>query len=108
MSFAIQHCAHAAGRDSSQKTGEEDSSSHNDALGTDSVLGKGYEHRNSDAERSVGDRHNEHRHFEILILTKRCLIPADGFYEWRKMGSVKQPYALRWMRAKSCVRQIGG
>ena len=20
------------------------------------------------------------------ILTKRCLIPADGFYEWRKMG----------------------
>jgi len=28
------------------------------------------------------------------ILMKRCLIPADGFYEWRKMGSVKQPYCF--------------
>ena len=26
--------------------------------------------------------------FRQSILTKRCLIPADGFYEWRKMGLV--------------------
>jgi putative SOS response-associated peptidase YedK len=32
--------------------------------------------------------------FRNSILTKRCLIPADGFYEWRKMGSVKQPYCF--------------
>ncbi len=32
--------------------------------------------------------------FRQSILTKRCLIPADGFYEWQKMGSVKQPYCL--------------
>jgi putative SOS response-associated peptidase YedK len=32
--------------------------------------------------------------FRQSILTKRCLIPADGFYEWRKMGSVKQPYCF--------------
>ena len=32
--------------------------------------------------------------FRDSILTKRCLIPADGFYEWNKMGSVKQPYCL--------------
>jgi putative SOS response-associated peptidase YedK len=32
--------------------------------------------------------------FRQSILTKRCLIPADGFYEWRKMGSVKQPYCV--------------
>jgi putative SOS response-associated peptidase YedK len=32
--------------------------------------------------------------FRDSILTKRCLIPADGFYEWRKMGSVKQPYCF--------------
>jgi putative SOS response-associated peptidase YedK len=32
--------------------------------------------------------------FRQAILTKRCLIPADGFYEWRKMGSVKQPYCF--------------
>jgi putative SOS response-associated peptidase YedK len=32
--------------------------------------------------------------FRDPILRKRCLIPADGFYEWRKMGSVKQPYCF--------------
>src|SRR5258708_22668206 len=32
--------------------------------------------------------------FRESILRKRCLIPADGFYEWRKMGSVKQPYCF--------------
>lgn len=25
---------------------------------------------------------------------RRCLIPADGFYEWRKLGSGKQPYRV--------------
>ena len=32
--------------------------------------------------------------FRDSILTKRCLTPADGFYEWQKMGSVKQPYCF--------------
>jgi putative SOS response-associated peptidase YedK len=32
--------------------------------------------------------------FRESIVKKRCLIPADGFYEWRKMGSVKQPYCF--------------
>src|SRR5580700_1760450 len=32
--------------------------------------------------------------FRDSILRKRCLIPADGFYEWRRMGSVKQPYCF--------------
>ena len=25
---------------------------------------------------------------------RRCLIPADGFYEWRKLGNRKQPYSI--------------
>jgi len=25
----------------------------------------------------------------------RCLIPADGFYEWKKAGTKKQPYHFR-------------
>jgi len=32
--------------------------------------------------------------FREPILRRRCLIPTDGFYEWRKMGSVKQPYCF--------------
>jgi len=28
------------------------------------------------------------------IKTKRCLIPADGFYEWKKVGSDKIPYRI--------------
>ena len=26
---------------------------------------------------------------------RRCLIPADGFYEWQKDGTKKQPYFIR-------------
>jgi putative SOS response-associated peptidase YedK len=26
---------------------------------------------------------------------RRCLIPADGFYEWKKIGKQKQPYFIR-------------
>lgn len=26
---------------------------------------------------------------------RRCLIAADGFYEWQKIGSAKQPYFIR-------------
>jgi putative SOS response-associated peptidase YedK len=30
--------------------------------------------------------------FRELIASKRCLVPADGFYEWRKTGAGKVPY----------------
>jgi putative SOS response-associated peptidase YedK len=29
-----------------------------------------------------------------LIHTNRCLIPADGFYEWQRMGAVNQPFCF--------------
>ncbi|OAB47037.1 SOS response-associated peptidase [Paenibacillus antarcticus] len=32
--------------------------------------------------------------FKRLISKRRCIIPADGFYEWKKEGSSKQPYRI--------------
>jgi putative SOS response-associated peptidase YedK len=32
--------------------------------------------------------------FKRLISNRRCIIPADGFYEWKKQGSSKQPMRI--------------
>jgi putative SOS response-associated peptidase YedK len=32
--------------------------------------------------------------FSKAIQSRRCLIPADGFYEWKKMGKIRQPYCF--------------
>lgn len=32
--------------------------------------------------------------FRGLTKAKRCIVPANGFYEWRKMDGRKQPYYL--------------
>ncbi|EMI16921.1 protein containing DUF159 [Rhodopirellula maiorica SM1] len=37
---------------------------------------------------------DEKRSFKNAFQNQRCLIPADGYYEWQKAGSVKQPYFL--------------
>lgn len=33
--------------------------------------------------------------FRAAMKRRRCLIPADGFYEWKSVGSRKQPYFIR-------------
>ena len=36
--------------------------------------------------------------FSAAMKRRRCLVPADGFYEWKAIGTRKQPY---YVRAKS-------
>jgi putative SOS response-associated peptidase YedK len=33
--------------------------------------------------------------FRTAFKKRRCLMPADGYYEWRKEGREKQPYFFR-------------
>jgi len=33
--------------------------------------------------------------FRAAMRRRRCLIPADGFYEWKDIGGRKQPYFVR-------------
>jgi putative SOS response-associated peptidase YedK len=45
-----------------------------------------------------GESLTEKPAFRAAVKRRRCLIPADGFYEWRAAGPRKQPY---YVRAKS-------
>ncbi|MFN8641101.1 MAG: SOS response-associated peptidase [Candidatus Binatia bacterium] len=33
--------------------------------------------------------------FRVPLERQRCVVPADGFYEWRRRGRSKQPFHLR-------------
>jgi putative SOS response-associated peptidase YedK len=33
--------------------------------------------------------------FRSAFARRRCIVPADGFYEWDRAGGTKQPYLLR-------------
>src|SRR5690606_3965565 len=33
--------------------------------------------------------------FKRLLSRRRCIIPADGFYEWKRNGKEKQPYRFQ-------------
>ena len=58
------------------------------ALGADSAFGRRPFYRQSYDKHEVG---NELPSFKPLVDRRRCIIPADGFYEWRKEGKHKVP-----------------
>ena len=41
------------------------------------------------------DTVNEKPAFRNAMKRRRCLIPADGFYEWKRDGGAKRPYLIR-------------
>ena len=42
-----------------------------------------------------GETVNEKPAFRNAMKRRRCLIPADGFYEWKRDGVVKRPHHIR-------------
>ncbi|MFQ5994388.1 MAG: SOS response-associated peptidase [Acidiferrobacterales bacterium] len=38
--------------------------------------------------------------FRSAFAQRRCLVPADGFYEWKKVTGKKQPYSIRTKNEK--------
>ncbi|HMK79172.1 MAG TPA: SOS response-associated peptidase [Xanthobacteraceae bacterium] len=42
-----------------------------------------------------GESVNEKPAFKNAMKRRRCLFPADGFYEWKRAGERKQPYFVR-------------
>jgi putative SOS response-associated peptidase YedK len=38
--------------------------------------------------------------FRDAMKSRRCLIPADGFYEWQRIGKTKQPYCFEIVDGK--------
>jgi putative SOS response-associated peptidase YedK len=41
--------------------------------------------------------------FRDAYRERRCLIPVDGFYEWRKEGEIKQPFRIGFKGGKPFV-----
>jgi len=62
-------------------------------MGADSVLVEGRDRRSENDQRAVGDSQHSPA-FASPFKFRRCLLPADAFYEWKRSGNVKQPYCF--------------
>ena len=64
------------------------------ALRPDAVLDEDAQTSSPD-QRPIGDGATNGM-FKGALASRRCLVPADAFYEWRAMPYGKQPYAIAW------------
>jgi putative SOS response-associated peptidase YedK len=63
-------------------------------MGTGSILGQGHQGRLLDDQR-VAQTVDTKPVFRETFQRRRCIVPVDSFYEWKKFGPKgKQPYAI--------------
>jgi putative SOS response-associated peptidase YedK len=63
-------------------------------MGTHSIVGQGRQDRQQAHQRPRGDG-CEQAVLPIRVQVRRCLVAADGFYEWRKTKEGKRPLYIR-------------
>jgi putative SOS response-associated peptidase YedK len=63
------------------------------ALGRDAVLGQGHQGRLCQHQ-CQGEGIDTRPAFREAFQRRRCLVPVDNFFEWKKTASGKQPYAI--------------
>jgi hypothetical protein len=45
--------------------------------------------------------------FRAAFRRRRCVVPADGYYEWKRAGASKQPHYLADSKKKRPFGQVG-
>jgi putative SOS response-associated peptidase YedK len=63
------------------------------ALGPRALLGQGYQVGFSNINAKAEEIENRPA-FREALQRRRCLVPVDNFYEWKKTATGKQPYAI--------------
>ena len=64
-------------------------------MGIGAVLGQGHKDRLYSVINAKAETVTEKPAFREAFKKQRCIIPADGFYEWQKIDAKrKQPYAI--------------
>jgi putative SOS response-associated peptidase YedK len=86
-------------------------------MGFDSIMVQRRQERSTSNQCAI-ETAAEKPAFRSAFKCRRCLIPSDGFYEWKKVGNKKQPYHFhlangqllafaglweRWKEIESCT-----
>src|SRR5439155_21008114 len=64
------------------------------AVGAGSLLGKGHKIGTRCINAMAETVASRPAFRDAFARGQRCIVPVDAFYEWKKIGAAKQPYAI--------------